>query len=172
MARRNLNLEYFKWMYNIVCADRYTSSNSYEKLLMYLHDVEFTYTIKRDADRFYDGINLRQRFGQQIDGPCSVLEMMVALAIRCEETIMTDPKFGDRTSQWFWRMIVNLGLGGETDSRFDEEYVRDVVDQFLHRNYQRDGRGGLFTVKECQYDLRDVDIWTQMMWYLDDILGL
>lgn len=172
MARRNLNLEYFKWMYNIVCADRYTSSNSYEKLLMYLHDVEFTYTIKRDADRFYDGINLRRRFGQQIDGPCSVLEMMVALAIRCEETIMTDPKFGDRTSQWFWRMIVNLGLGGETDSRFDKEYVRDVVDQFLHRNYQRDGRGGLFTVKEYQYDLRDVDIWTQMMWYLDDILGL
>ena len=172
MARRNLNLEYFKWMYNIVCADRYTSSNSYEKLLMYLHDVEFTYTIKRDADRFYDGINLRRRFGQQIDGPCSVLEMMVALAIRCEETIMTDPKFGDRTSQWFWQMIVNLGLGGETDSRFDKEYVRDVVDQFLHRNYQRDGRGGLFTVKEYQYDLRDVDIWTQMMWYLDDILGL
>lgn len=172
MARKNVDLDYFEWMYDIVCASRYTNSNSYRKLLQYLHDVEFTYIVKRDADRFYDGINLRQRFGQKIDGPCSVLEMMVALSIRCEETIMVDPKIGDRTAQWFWQMIVNLGLGGETDSRFDEEYVSNVVDKFLHRNYQRDGHGGLFSVKRCRYDLRDVDIWTQMMWYLDDILGL
>ena len=37
--------------------------------------------------------------------------MMIALAIRCEEHIMDDPDAGDRTGQWFWSMLVSLGLG-------------------------------------------------------------
>lgn len=43
--------------------------------------------------------------------PCSVLEMIIALAIRLEEHIMDDPDIGNRTGQWFWDMIVSLGLG-------------------------------------------------------------
>ena len=102
--------------------------------------------------------------------PCSVLEMMIALAIRCEEHIMDDPDVGNRTGQWFWNMIMNLGLGSMTDDQFDKRYAEQVIERFLNREYEQDGEGGLFTVKHCKHDLRTVEIWYQMCWYLDEIV--
>ena len=82
---------------------------------------------------------------------------------------MDDPRIGDRTSQWFWGMIVNLGIGAMNDDRFDEKYVDEVIERFLNREYEPDGRGGLFTVKNCDTDLRNVEIWYQLCWYLNGI---
>lgn len=171
--------EYFKWLYELACGDRYPEQISYLKLLMCLHSIPFRWSISRDENRADDGIELRYRFSYgycevtnaelYLDGPCSVLEMMLALAIRCEENIMDDPRVGDRTRQWFWGMIVNLGLGSMQDARFDKERVKKQVKIFLDRNYEPDGRGGLFTVRNCDRDLRDVEIWHQLCWYLDSI---
>lgn len=83
---------------------------------------------------------------------------------------MDDPDVGDRTGQWFWGMIKNLGLGSMTDARFDEEYVESVIERFLNREYEPDGRGGLFRIRNCTEDLRNVEIWYQMCWYLDTIV--
>lgn len=169
---------YFNWMYNLMCEGRYDTV-SFRKLFRYLHDKEFRYRISYDANRFSDGVDLRYRFSlfdgyedamTYLEGPCSVLEMIVALAIRCEETIMDDPQYGDRTGQWFWGMIVNLGLGDMTDDRFDDIYVDNVIERFLDRDYEADGRGGLFIIKNCDHDLRDVEIWHQLCWYLNTIL--
>lgn len=174
--------EYFEWMKNLVGDKRYSRDISYEKLLRYLHDTEFRYSISRDENRACDGVDLRYRFlyingipYSEIDKgfsdiPCSVLEMMVALAITCEESIMDDPRIGDRTGQWFWGMIVNLGLGSMSDSRFDIAYVADTVERFLDREYEPDGKGGLFTIRDCKHDLRTVEIWYQLCWYLDSIV--
>lgn len=176
MDEQRINDEYFEWMCELICSNRYAEAVSYRKLLAYLHSIEFTYSIPRDKNRVEDGLDLRYRFAYEINikhaedyihGPCSVLEMMVALAIRCEENIMDDPSYGNRTGQWFWGMIVNLGLGFMTDSRFDEQFVDDVIFRFLNREYEPDGKGGLFTVRNCKYDLRTVEIWYQMCWYLD-----
>ena len=93
--------------------------------------------------------------------------MMVALAVRCEETIMDDTRYGDRTGQWFWEMMTNLGIGNMFDERFDAEFVEEKVSIFLDREYAPNGKGGLFYIKGCQDDLRDVEIWTQLCWYLD-----
>lgn len=82
---------------------------------------------------------------------------------------MDDPTMGDRTGQWFWGMIINLGLGCMTDDQYDEEYVESVVRRFLNREYEPDGRGGLFRVRRCEYDLRNVEIWDQLGWYLNSI---
>ena len=107
-----------------------------------LHRIEFTYSIPMDGNRAEDGVDLRYRFGYEngysssmistyLDNRmCSVLEMMIALAIRCEEHIMDDPDVGNRTGQWFWNMIVNLGLGSMNDSKFDRDYVEDIVQRF------------------------------------------
>ena len=103
-----------------------------------------------------------------LDGPCTMLEMMVALAIKCEE-IMDDASIGDRTGQWFWGMIHSLGLSSMSDRVFDRDYVDDVIARFLDRDYEPDGRGGLFTVRHCSHDLRTVEIWYQLSWYLDSI---
>lgn len=171
--------DYFHWMYHLVSGDRYPEGLSFKKLLMHLHDTEFTYLIPRDENRAHDGIDLRRRYelitecygvAEYLEGPCSVLEMMVALAIRCEENIMDDPSVGDRTGQWFWGMIVNLGLGSMNDHMYDERFVEESLMRFLNRDYEPDGKGGLFTVRDHRRDLRTVEIWYQLCWYLDSIV--
>lgn len=173
----NIHEEYFNYLYYSVY-DR-KARLSYRKLLSRLHETPFTYILDMDSNREEDGFDLRYRFGHDegisdnkiaayLDRrPCSVLEMMVALAIRCEEHIMENADVGDRTGQWFWNMIVNLDLGHMTDLRYDEAYVDEVVQRFLDRDYESNGAGGLFTVDDCRVDLRTVDIWYQLCWYLN-----
>lgn len=174
---KSIRSEYFTWLLKAIIPDIIDVDRSYTKLLIHLHNTEFVYSIPRDANRAEDGINLRYRFSRDrcsyeeiegsVNGPCSVLEMMVALAIRCEETIMDDPSYGDRTKQWFWNMINSLNLGSMTDSRFSESYTNRCLSIFLNRRYLPNGKGGLFTIRNCKYDLRKVEIWYQLNWYLN-----
>lgn len=183
MTQNELTDAYVDWMYDLVCDTRYSKKSTYRKLFYKLFDREFTYTIPMDGNRYEDGVNLRYLFGQEngipdqeiaayLDvRPCSVLEMMMALAIRCEKYIMKNSEKGNRTGQWFWEMIVNLDLGGMFDTRFDPQYVDYRLDIFLNRCYERDGTGGaLFRVKDPRRDLRTADIWYQMNWYLSETL--
>ena len=173
-----VNDEYFEWLCELVDSKRFAKQVSYRKLLMHLHNIEFTWFIPKDDNRADDGVNLRRKFAlarhdmelmRYILGPCSVLEMMVALAVRCEKTITDDALLGDRTGQWFWGMIRNLGLSSMRDSQFDRDYVDEAVARLLNREYEPDGRGGLFTVKHCDRDMRTVEIWIQLSWYLGSI---
>lgn len=177
MTRPYVVDSYFNWLCDLVCGQRYSKSISYRKLLHHLYETEFTYLIPRDKNRAEDGIDLRWRFSRECNPhlgagkrPCSVLEMMVALSIRCEEDYMDDPEIGDRTGQWFWGMIASLGLGSMNDDRYDEQFVDDVIQRFLNREFEPDGRGGLFTVRNCPYDLRTVEIWYQLCYFLDTIV--
>lgn len=176
MTRNEIRQYYFDWLCDFVCRDRYSKSVSYSRLLSRLHEIEFTYLIPMDQNRAVNGVALRWRFycetgyNMRDEEPCSVLEMMVALAIECEETIMDDPNVGNRTGQWFWSMIVNLGLGSMTDYKFDDVYVNEVIHRFLNREYEPNGKGGLFVIRHCNRDLRDVEIWNQMCWYLGSIM--
>lgn len=171
--------EYFEWLYNYVCVNRVHAGVSYRNLFMYLHNTEFIFSIPNDVNRAKDGEELRYRFfleleekegvcpPVEIEGPCSVLEMLVALAIKCEEGIMEDTRYGDRTAQWFWGMLRNMGIGLMTDDIFDRDYVKEKIDIFMNREYSPDGKGGLFYIRDCEEDLRDVEIWIQLCWYLD-----
>lgn len=179
MTEKRLQNLYFDWLYDMMCDGRYADGISYRKLFAQLHRMEFIYLIDMDENRAYDGIDLRYRFAldngyidiyeDYLYGPCSVLEMIVGLAVRCEEHIMDDPSMGDRTRQWFWQMIVNLGLGAMDDTHYDKRYVIDIVDRLLNREYAPNGRGGLFTIRNCDTDLRDVEIIYQLYWYLNSI---
>lgn len=180
MTKNELIDRYFDWMYQLVVDDRY-SNKSYRKLFSWLHDTEFTYTIPMDGNRAEDGIDLRYRFGRDQDfsdpmiasclddRPCSVLEMMTALAIRCEEDLMDNPDVGDRTGQWFWDMLVSLGLGSMDDSRFDRYRVDRVLERFLNRDYAPNGEGGLFTVNNGR-NMRTTEIWYQMNFHLSELI--
>lgn len=171
--------EYFEWLYNYVCKGRTHANISYKKLFIHLHKVEFIFSIPNDINRARDGVDLRYRFAMTkddesvidiLDGPCSVLEMMVALAIRAEETIMDNTMYGDRTGQWFWSMLQNLGIGLMTDDIYDRELVDEKIDTFLYRRYEPDGKGGLFRIRNCEDDLREMEIWIQLCWYLDNFV--
>lgn len=178
MITDDVKNDYFNWLYDLVCKARYPKQISYRKLFICLHDIEFRYSIQKDKNRARDGIDLRYRYAlfkgnrqleEYLDGPCSVLEMMVALSVRCEETIMDDPNVGDRTSQWFWGMLVNLGLASMIDERFNKDYVENRIEILLDRKYEPNGKGGLFLIRNCDKDLRKTEIWYQLCQYLDSI---
>ena len=182
MLQEELSNRYFEWLYRLVCGDDEYNRLSYRNLLSFLHSIEFTYSINLDENRAQDGIDFRYRFGYEngysqdiiekyLDhSPCSVLEMMVSLAFKVEEQIMDNNEYGNRTGQWFWNMIVSLGLGYMNDNDFNESAAYRIISRFLDRNYAPDGRGGLFTIENCAYDLREVEIWSQFMWYLNTII--
>ena len=169
--------QYFEWLCSIVCERRFSKEISYKKLLMYLHKTEFRYLIPNDQNRAEDGIDLRYRFvitcdcdysSDILDGPCSVLEMMVALAIRCEENIMDDPSFGNRTGQWFWGMINNLGLGSMTDNRFDRRLVENTVERFLNVTIDPTEKAvylryetAIMICEMLRYGINSTGIWTR-----------
>lgn len=175
--RDQIRNEYFEWLYNYICGRKFNNRISFRKLFMLLHSIDFDFYIPDDSNRTIDGVNLRNRFANYmhdeeisnvLDEPCSVLEMMLALAIRCEETIMDNPEYGDRTVQWFWNMLTNLNLNRFSDDVFNEDIARDRIYNFIERKYEPDGKGGLFYIRNCPTDLRTVDIWTQLCWYLDN----
>lgn len=177
-----INIEYVSWIFQLISLDN--REKYYSRLLSDLHHTEFYSLLPMDKNRIEDGLSLRYRFGydagysyEEIDSEfydrsCSILEMMVALALRCEEDIMGgDPEVESQTSRWFWDMIFSLGLSDMTDSNYDPEYVNLTLEKFLKRKYKPTGEGGLFTIDNTAYDLRHVEIWYQMNWYVDNVLA-
>lgn len=160
------------------------SRHSFRKLLIHLHDFAFEYELPMDENRAIDGTELRHRFGyflgysnKTIDDlldmseKASVLEVMIALSIRCEENIMDDPDVGNRTSKWFWDMVYSLGLGDMYDTKYNSHYVTDILMRFNNRDYSENGEGSLFTVTDTTRDMRDLEIWYQMCQYLNELLN-
>ena len=176
--RENIKNDYFEWLCSLVCTTHL--KERYRYLLGYLHHREFIWTIPNDRNRAIDGMDLRKRFcdeseqdytrvGLYLNDYCSVLEMMVALACRCENSIMDDPDSGDRTGQWFWHMITNMNLKDMTDDHYVRRAVGNAVDILLERKYGPDGSdGGLFILQNPRRDLRRVEIWYQMCWWISE----
>lgn len=163
---------YFEWLLRII---RFEDTAIYWKTLDLLFHRPFHSDIPCDDNREADGLALRGRFmeetgeylvGQGLISSCSVLEMMVALAIRIEFGSMHDPDYGDRTAFWFWGMFENLGLDRFDDYRFDVESVNNIVDIFLERRYDRNGRGSLFTINDRKIDMRREELWYQAQRFL------
>jgi hypothetical protein len=164
----HLHPDYHIWLCNIVASNRghYDNRNLFKKLA----EQEFYSLIHNDENRLEDGLNLRDVFAGnnyvKFFGPCSVLEMLVALAIRIEE-ILKDPEKGDRTTDWFWGMITNLGLKEDDDNIANQDYVNTIIlITFLERRYSPTGEGGLFPLRYPEQDQRGIEIWYQLMAYL------
>lgn len=167
---------YFNWILEQITTPEIR--DEYDKLFRVLDDIEFTWINEYDENRAADGIDLRSKFGEYmgysyyiwhdaLDRPCSLLEMMAALAIRCEDSIMGDEDFGDRTDVWFWNMVSTMGLEDETDDNIDELYVRGRCLRVLKRDYAPDGFGGFFYIPG-RNDMREVEIWYQLNYWLNE----
>ena len=148
------------------------------KFLKNVKTDEFMATVTRTASKY--GYKLKKasptimifpydKIDAEFHGvPCSMLEMMVALAVRIEEHIMEDSSAGNRVGQWFWNMVVSLGLAAMDDGRFHEDRADYILDRFERRDYEYNGAGGLFTVNHPTEDMRRLDIWYQLMHYLQE----
>ena len=170
---------YFRWLLGFV-----GNNPDYSMVLEDLFNKEFIWLLEYDENLAENGKSLRDDFYNssltiqklvgmygEIEGPCSVLEMMVKLAMDCEYTIMTDGEH-DNTAKWFWIMFDNLGLNTYDDLSYDAEEVDEILETFLHRKYKKNGKGGLFSLRDAKnVDLRCDDIWLQMNQYLIERYG-
>lgn len=180
-----IKADYFRWLCGLVEGITEDPRTSYKGLLYTLFAKDFYCFVANDSNRSSDGIYLRREYLEAIKanddehgvewtaltGPCRMLEMMIALAKRCEDDIMYDPKKKDRTRDWFFVMIKNLGLDIYTDANFDylsQEQINRVLDTVIERTYTKKGEGGLFPLKEPKQDQRKVEIWFQLTAWLNE----
>lgn len=157
-----------------------------------LHNIEFIYYVPNDDNRAEEGLALRERifetyglFGNIFKlvgdqdviyvrndeyawGPCSVLEMMIALSERME-ALLSSPNLDVPTL--FWEMMSNLNLridtlGMHKDQEQRNAIIKDAISNLNNRTYNRNGFGGLFPLYGSRKDQRKVEIWYQMHAYL------
>lgn len=172
--------EYYLWLYNLIKFGE-EDRDSYSILTKRLHSIEFTWSVPNDDNRVLDGVQLRNTFIDEsdigyyerwvLDGPCSVLEMLVGLSIRIND-IMADAGDDGFLGRWFWDMIRNLGLIEFTDYNYYMKgghfAVSNTILKLVERTYTPNGRGGLFPLKRAKQDQREIEIWYQLHAYLHE----
>jgi len=165
--------DYSGWLYMQTGApSTQRASKSYWSLFNQMHTKPFRWFVPNDDNRNEDGKELREEFlaeyeihepEQWLEMDASMLEMLIALSRRAAfESYGTS---GD----WFWQILTNLGLKKYSDAVYNQrlaEDVNDVLEQVITRDYNRDGRGGMFPLRQARYDQRQTEIWYQLSAYL------
>lgn len=162
--------KYLKFLMDIVD----TSEDDYGMLFNKLLDIPFVYFVGNDDNRAVDGLNLRFEYEEEYgkvheldEDECSLLEMFIALARRCDVDMMYDEDYGNRVPHWFWLMMDNIGLSDFDNFNYDEDLIEKLCDKFNYRKYTKEGKnGGAFPISRPKEDLRDVELWFQMSWYM------
>lgn len=174
---------YFKWLEGELLDQDHMS---YHSLLRKLHAKEFMWVNEYDENRADDGSRLRARYSEVcgvdyrtswLTWPCSVLEMVDALAVKIDDMIMYDLSQGERIGEWFWLMLDNLGLLKYSDdiwAKRPETCDRDVdaiLRRFMEREWDSHGRPNLFLPKDGKltFEWSQMDIWGQCVAYFRDV---
>lgn len=192
--KKEIESEYFRWLCDLVGINN--EANSYYILADLLHKREFYSIMANDDNRAEDGKYLRELFCDEVywryenevfrnrqvkpnalvldclSGPCSMFEMLIALAKRVEDDILFEPDRDGKLKLIFWKMIENLGFLELSDDHFYDENGSEKCDKtldiLLNRKYSKDGKGGLFPLRRTKIDQREVEIWYQMASYLEE----
>lgn len=173
---RPLDEVYLEWLYShYASVGNRNPERSYWKLTLQLYSTPFTPFLLQDRNRSDDGVELRDRFlmetGYQLDDPhglfealeCSMLELLIGLSIRC--AFQTDTS----ETEWFWRLVSNLGLERYSDDLYEisiQEEVEEVLKRVIWRTYLADGHGGFFPLRHPEHDQRKIELWFQMSAYI------
>jgi len=160
---------YHNWLIEQVDMLRSNRKRLEQKLM----NTEYVPLLERDENRAADGEDLKYRFAYEngyeyyevedaIGCGCSMLEMMVALCLRCQDYISACE--GDRTvaRELFNEQLSSMGLARYTDRNYDEERVSELLARFM------DGYGNLFGGESDRP--RTTELWTQAMHRLDEMI--
>lgn len=142
----------------------------YSKLLDRLFDTPFVAILSSDINRVDDGLYLRTEYPRRIsevlqEYPCSVLEVLIALAKRMDIEYVGTPGL-DRTHDIFYLFLDNLGLLYYNNRRYREREVYDILDTWMRRKFLSNGEGSIFPLHRCIRDQRNNSIWSQMQSYI------
>lgn len=160
MSNYIVDTEYYQWLLDQI---DYYEGDGFDEALEIMFETPFEWDIPNDDNRAEDGIGLRAIFMEEenwhteplFEKECNTLEMFVALAMRIENDIMWDGET-DRTSEWFWIMIRNMGI-----KRGDlPGYVYGKLEDFMHH------RGGVTPFPLREKGKKACEIWFQAQQYL------
>ena len=162
------NDDYFNWLLEKVGV-LHGEFENYSLLVQYLYSREYEYMIALDSNRASGGLALRSLFADDVgiykedvkDGPCTLLEALVALAIHMADYTTKEVK------DCFWEMLENLDLMRYDDQSYNEAKVSSIIDIWLYRQFDEDGSGSPFPLGDTsQGDTRSMETWNQMHKYL------
>lgn len=139
----------------------------YENLLRHLYSEEFIVKVKTDVNLIQDVRYLREKCDWPVTSPPTVLEILICIA-RNMDDILYDSKHDSRLREWFWLMLENMGLTMYTNPAYDENAVTTIVDIFNNRRYRVTGEGGPFPLKHPPKNMRKVDYWYQVNYYVNE----
>ena len=165
--------KYFLWLMGLVGGP----DPNYATVLNSAFQTTFLVIIPMDDNRMQDAEYLRKIYYRKTGiklytTDITVLEILVSLAKRLDETALVDAIEGLGSEYWFWVLIKNLGLDSYVDSdRMDQAIITEINTIFTRmvaRTYDKDGYGGLFPLTNPTRDQIGVDIWFQMMAWLNE----
>lgn len=173
---------YFQWLISLI-----PNGDEYSILLYTLHSIDYYYDarIPIDGARGDDGLSLREMYLETFnDGgnsydiltrrPCTVLEWLLGMAIRCERDIMFNENEGDRTGYWFWSMLDNMGISNLNNAIWNDHYtsqVMEIVDFVLNRMFDFDGAGGPFPLTNTAkwgVNCKEIDWWRALNLWISE----
>lgn len=168
--KRTMWDDYAQWIWETY----HIYNKSYTSLFRELLNIPFVVVLDRDENRLGDAEAIRDRYfaengisGSFIDHKISVLEVLLGLSIRVDNEYVGNPR-DPHPETIFWEMLDNLGLNKYINSRFSPQKVHEIVDIFVYREYDFDGYGGIFPLKNPKKDQKNVEIWDQCMAYLTE----
>lgn len=138
----------------------------YTKLFQRLFDTPFDPVLEADEARIDDGLEVRGRWYRSIpDFPCSVLEVLLALADRMDSEYVGDPS-EEGTNDIFYLFLDNLGLLYYTDRRYNDLAIDNILEIWMERRFHSNGDGSIFPLKYTRENQRDCSLWSQMQSYI------
>lgn len=155
--------EYYSWLMDRVGFTR----KGYDQLFLYLFSVPFSCVIDRDMNRMEDAKSLIYEYGENVLEYISVLEVLIALAIRIDDEYIGDPA-DPNPDIIFWEMICNLGLNKFDDKHFNVRDVFTIIDDWMKRRFDYDGTGSIFPLKDPHQDQTKIELWSQLQEYLSE----
>ena len=179
--------DYVYYLYRIV----QNGGENHRKLCVELFKIPFFITRsapKRDIDREKDGLELRKTcdfcynnvFDREMRPvPCTMLEMIIGISKRMSEQLM-DEDGEDKTAQYFWEIMENLGLTCMDDDNFGwdtglaQKKIAKTCEILCKRQYNPDGTGGgMFPMPGVLgINQKKMEIWYQMQEYINWKYGI
>ena len=164
--------KYQRWLRGLV----HKSGPSYDILFDIAWATQYVAFVPNDVNRAIDGTDLRRRFECETFlrlpdfGPCTILEFLIGLAIRLNETVYNNEN-PNQEAYWFWVLIENLQLDSYHDLYPFAKIHRNVpliFEVLNNRLYATNGHGGLFPLKNAEENQQHVEVWYQMQAYLHE----
>lgn len=165
---KEVDRSYYAWLVSQIALP--SNDKTYNELFTRMHHTEFVWVVDKDDNRVQDGKDLRYLYlGEKKNrltlGGATCLEIVISLSKTLAFTA------GGRPKPWAWRLIKNLHLNRMSDplSEGQARRVDDILYTLIWREYEQNGNGGFFPLKNPQEDQTKVEIWYQLNAYVIEL---